>query len=170
MKTYLALLVVIWTQYFADTHLVAMQCRGFPCIQLSSWELGLLDYSIWVHFKNPDEFICMALRKGSETLSWFLTGKGGSKVHGTILDLFKINIYENPVETKVDLVLRNLSAWVIIQNQARHFWQDSGGRCASPQLLQCSQRAALGNYWKIMSLNYTITERNEKHMKVIWKT
>jgi hypothetical protein len=132
-------------------------------IILRNWPL---DYSILVYLKSPDAFIRMPLLNSSETLSGILRGKRSSQVYSNILGLFKINIYDNPLETELDLIFRNLSALVIIQNEAMNFDTISGGRCASLQLVQCSQQTAVANYWKIMPLNYTVRERYDKHYEI----
>ena len=63
----------------------------------------------------------MALLNSSESLEGILKGKGASKVYSNILSRFTICIYDNPVETEVALLFRNLSAWVIMRYQPRQF-------------------------------------------------
>ena len=49
-----------------------------------------------------------------------MRGKGSPKVYRAIITLFTIYILDSNVETEMDLLFRNLSAWVIIQNQSRY--------------------------------------------------
>jgi len=98
-----------------------MYCR---CTHPSSWEIGALITICGFISKVPDAFKRMALLNSSESLEGILKGKGASKVYSNILSRFTICIYDNPVETEVALLFRNLSAWVIMRYQPRQFWQD----------------------------------------------
>jgi hypothetical protein len=79
------------------------------------------------------------------------------------------HIYENPVETEVDLLVRILSVSVNIKKYARYI-------CARTQRTLCvtyritigSQAAsstALVNYSKTLPLKYTTIERFDKYIK-----
>jgi hypothetical protein len=126
-----ALPFVIWTQYLVNIQLVVMQCRGFACTQLLSWETILLAYYLGVCYKIQVPFIRMALLKGLKTLSGIPRGKGICKVGSTILGRPKIYNYDNPVETELDLLFRKLRAWMFIPNKGHTYDRKRGRSCAS---------------------------------------
>jgi len=100
-----------------------MYCSG-TCP--SSWEIGAFITLCVFMSKVPDAFRRFALLNSSELpLGILIRGEKALKVDSKIWSRFTIYIYENPVEAELDLLFRNLSASVNIQNLHRHCWQDT---------------------------------------------
>ena len=60
------------------------------------------------------------LLKSSDTLTEIVRGKGASKFDRMIWGRLMNDIYENPVETEVDLIARILSVYINIKKYAMY--------------------------------------------------